>query len=609
VGHHVQTSLFGEAAWRALVEATPGLVFVSDVTGANTFVNARFADYAGIPAPELLGDGWLRAIHPDDRLRAAATWASSVRTGEPYETEYRFLRQDGEARLHLVRGAPQRDTADGRILGWVGTCIDVEDRHHAEAANARLAAIVTSTSDAIISFAPDDGRIQSWNRAAESLFGYTALEACGAPVGLLVPPDLPDGDATGVFARAMRGERVHAHETWRVGKSGERIPVSVTAARMIGADGRALGVSGIFRDLRAHRKAEAALAESRASLAAALDAIPQMVWSARPDGHHDYYNRRWYEFTGTRPAEAEGEGWNPCFHPDDRDRARSCWTRSLGSGEPYEVEYRLQAADGSFRWVLGRALPVRDPVSMQITRWYGTCTEIEDLVTARTALGEALDAKEALLAEVNHRVTNSLQLVSSLLSLQAARTSDAELRRGLAEAQGRIGVVSAVHRRLYQSGTHGSIDDLGTFLRDLLSDAIAAIDPSGQMRFSAELPERRLPTPIDRAVPLALAVSELVVNAVKYAYPAGRGGAVRLVLRLEPEGGLLAAVEDDGVGFPEGFDPAASRGAGMRVVLTLVRQLQARWEVGASSPMGGAAFRIHLPPSSPDASTGGKEAT
>jgi two-component sensor histidine kinase len=246
---------------------------------------------------------------------------------------------------------------------------------------------------------------------------------------------------------------------------------------------------------------------------------------------------------------------------------------------------------------------------MQITRWYGTCTEIEDLVTARTALGEALDAKEALLAEVNHRVTNSLQLVSSLLSLQAARTSDAELRRGLAEAQGRIGVVSAVHRRLYQSGTHGSIDDLGTFLRDLLSDAIAAIDPSGQMRFSAELPERRLPTPIDRAVPLALAVSELVVNAVKYAYPAGRGGAVRLVLRLEPEGGLLAAVEDDGVGFPEGFDPAASRGAGMRVVLTLVRQLQARWEVGAPSPMGGAAFRIHLPPSSPDASTGGKEAT
>jgi PAS domain S-box-containing protein len=573
---------------------------VSDVVGANTFVNARFTEYAGMPAAELLGDGWLQILHPDDRARAATIWAASVRTGEPYEAEYRFLRRDGEARLHMVRGAPQREGADGRILGWVGTCIDVEDRHHAEAVNARLAAIVTSTSDAIISFAPDDGRIQSWNRAAERLFGYTAPEACGAPVDLLVPPDLPDGDATGVFARVMRGGPVHEHETWRLSKSGERIPVSVTAARMTGADGRVLGVSGVFRDLRARQQAEAALVESQARLSAALDAIPQMVWSTRPDGHHDYYNRRWYEFTGTSPVEVEGEEWNPRFHPDDRASARARWIRSLDSGEPYEIEYRLRAADGSYRWVLGRALPVRDPVSNQITRWYGTCTEIEDLVTTRAALGEALEAKEALLAEVNHRVSNSLQLVSSLLSLQAIRTRDAALRRGLAEAQGRIGVVSSVHRRLYQSGSHGRIDDLGTFLRDLLSDAIAAIDPSGQIRFSAELPGARLPTPIDRAVPLAIAVSELVTNAVKYAYPAGHGGALRLALQPEPGGGLLTTVEDDGVGVPEGFDPASSRGVGMRVVLTLVRQLQGRLEVEATSPAGGARFSIHLAPPPPD---------
>ena len=240
-------TLLGEAAWRALVEATPGLVFVTDIAGANVFVNARFAAYAGLPPDALLGEGWLGVLHPDDRERAAGIWQASVRTGEPYEAEYRFLRHDGEARVHLVRGAPQRDGPNGPIQGWVGTCLDVEDRHQAEALNARLAAIVTTTSDAVISFAPEDGRIQSWNRGAEALFGYSAAEAIGAPVGLLVPSDLPDGDRTGVFSRAMAGERVHEHETWRRTKSGERIPVSVTAARMIGSDGRVLGVSGVFR--------------------------------------------------------------------------------------------------------------------------------------------------------------------------------------------------------------------------------------------------------------------------------------------------------------------------------------------------------------------------
>jgi PAS domain S-box-containing protein len=221
VRQHAKAALFGEAAWRALVEATPGLVFVTDATGANIFVNARFSDYTGVPEAQLLGDRWLKTVHRDDRERAAAIWASSVRTGEPYEAEFRFLRQDGEARVHLVLGAPQRDSGSGCILGWVGACIDVDDRHQAEAANARLAAIVTSTSDAIISFAPEDGRIQSWNGAAEALFGYTALEAHGAPVDLLVPPDWPDGDPTGVFAHVMAGKRVHEHETWRVTKAGE----------------------------------------------------------------------------------------------------------------------------------------------------------------------------------------------------------------------------------------------------------------------------------------------------------------------------------------------------------------------------------------------------
>ena len=124
----------------------------------------------------------------------------------------------------------------------------------AEAANARLAAIVASSSDAIISFAPDDGRIMSWNKGAERLFGHAEEAAVGGPVNLIVPTDLPDGDPTGVFAWAMAGRPVVDHETVRVHENGERIAVTVTAARMLSPDGRVMGVSAIFRDLRPRKR-------------------------------------------------------------------------------------------------------------------------------------------------------------------------------------------------------------------------------------------------------------------------------------------------------------------------------------------------------------------
>ncbi|MDO9714041.1 ATP-binding protein [Paracraurococcus lichenis] len=232
-------------------------------------------------------------------------------------------------------------------------------------------------------------------------------------------------------------------------------------------------------------------------------------------------------------------------------------------------------------------------------------TDVTAQRQAEAALVEALEAREALLHEVNHRVKNSLQLVSSLLSLQAARSADPELRAGLTEARGRIGVVSQVHRRLYQTGTHGRIDDLAGFLRELCDDTVAALDHEGRisLEFAAPADKRAGAehAPIDRAVPLALIVSELVTNAVKYAFPEGREGTIRiLVRRVEEEGGaLVVSVEDDGIGLPEGFEPAASRGVGMRVVATLVRQLRARLDVRRASPEGGAAFDVVMPPTGP----------
>ena len=108
------------------------------------------------------------------------------------------------------------------------------------------------------------------------------------------------------------------------------------------------------------------------------ETIPQIVWTARPDGQVDYYNQRWTEYTGLSIEESEGAGWAPIIHPDDLENCLQKWAHALASGEVYEVEYRFRrASDGAYRWHLGRAIPVRDGEG-QIVKWFGTCTDIHD---------------------------------------------------------------------------------------------------------------------------------------------------------------------------------------------------------------------------------------
>lgn len=343
-----------------------------------------------------------------------------------------------------------------------------------------------------------------------------------------------------------------------------------------------------------------ALTFSRSELGfrAALDAIPQMVWSARSDGHHDYFNRRWYSFVGTGDAHA-ADGWDRRLHPGDREAASRRWRESVANGTPYEAEHRLQAADGSYVWTLARALPVRDPDTGAITRWYGTFTDIDELVMARGALTEALEVKETLLQEVNHRVKNSLQLVSSLLSLQAAKARTAEMRAILADARARLSVIARLHQRLYQRGTHDSVD-LFSFLQELCAESLEAVQGASRTGLVFEGPAGGAGAtlmPIDRAVPIALIVSELLTNAMKHAFPDG-GGELRVSIETVDDE-LRILVEDNGPGLPDQFDAAASHGVGMRVVNALVRQLGGRLESRPGGSGAGAAFSVVIPGAEP----------
>ncbi|RYE86825.1 MAG: PAS domain S-box protein, partial [Myxococcales bacterium] len=149
-------------------------------------------------------------------------------------------------------------------------------------------------------------------------------------------------------------------------------------------------------------------AEARGSeqkFRAVADTMPQLVWTTRADGYHEYYNRRWYDYTGTTPEQSQGEGWANVLHPADNDHTQAVWARCLATGEPYEIEYRLRGVDGVYRWFLGRALPLRDEGGV-IRQWFGTCTEID-------AQRRASDAQR-FLATVTDALVGSFDLTAAL---------------------------------------------------------------------------------------------------------------------------------------------------------------------------------------------------
>ncbi len=221
-----------------------------------------------------------------------------------------------------------------------------------------------------------------------------------------------------------------------------------------------------------------------------------------------------------------------------------------------------------------------------------------ELVEAkRRAEQRASDAESAeqqkslLLQEVNHRVKNSLQLVSSLLNLQGGTMSDEEGHHRFAAAAARVQTIARVHARLFQTGNVRSVE-FGQYLRDLCADLARTYARQEQEpRFDIDVARVELPT--DRVIPLALIVNELLTNVFKYAYGPGEPVRVDIATRLDGADTLRVTIADEGSGLPPGFDLHRSGGLGMRLIESLVAQLGARLEV--QRPARGTRFVLRVP--------------
>lgn len=534
---------------------------VSDGQAALSSARARRPSLilSDVMMPGMDGFGLVEALRADDTLRSIPVILLSARAGEEAKVEGLqsgaddYLIKPFSARELLARVRSHLKMAEIRREGQ-------ELEHKLRLDAELLAAIVASSDDAIIS-KNLDGVITSWNRSAERIFGYTAEEAIGKHITLLIPPERLE-EEIGIINRLRRGERIDHYQTVRVRKDGSSVDVSLTISPVRDASGCVVGASKVARDITEQKRfeererqvtAEAVAAtakfravfeqttvfagimtndgvmveanrlcleacgyraedvlgkpfwetgwwqnhpEAREKIRAATplaaqgicfreilhyswadgterlvdfalypilddkgevlflhptgvditdlkraeenyrtlaDNISQFAWMADSTGWIFWYNRRWFEYTGTTMEEMKAWGWKKVHHPHHLDRVIEKFKRHMESGEVWEDTFPLRHKNGEYRWFLSRAVPIRDATG-KITRWFGTNTDITELRDAQEALRKSKEftedqvrARTQELEQRNREVTAQTEQLRSL-SQRLLRTQDEERR-------------------------------------------------------------------------------------------------------------------------------------------------------------------------------------
>jgi PAS domain S-box-containing protein len=321
------------------------------------------------------------------------------------------------------------------------------------------------------------------------------------------------------------------------------------------------------------------------------DHAPVMLWMSGLDGLCDFFNSTWLDFTGRSLEQERGNGWAEGVHPDDFQDCMDRYLKAFVERQAFRMEYRLRRSDGQYRWILDHGVP-RYAAGGSFEGFIGSCIDITEMresaeaIKARSrALAAALREREVLLSEIHHRVKNNLQLVSSMLALQA-RGAGVEARHVLAEGQRRIDSIALVHEQLYGSRNLSAVN-FARYIEALIPELCRAGGTVERVEVVLDLLDIELPP--ERAIPCGLLVSELVTNALKHAFPDQRSGVLRVQLERVSETRLCLTVRDDGVGLVHEFPPREDASLGLDLVSIFAQQLQADVVVERD---GGTCFRL-----------------
>lgn len=491
------------------------------------------------------------------------------------------------------------------------------ERKKAEERVQNLANIVESSNDAIITRSLD-GFIISWNMGAEQIYGYPAEEILGKPVTILIPCDL--GNETEKLTELVKqGKKIHQYETSRLRKDGKVIDVSMTVSPIFDISGELIAISVIARDITENKKAEEKLQKSEERYRIITEQTGQLVYEYDIEEDKIYWAGAIKKLTGYTKEELLRSGVKlrmSNVHPDDQRivsdlKMKDCGKKikNIKSKQSFHLEYRFRRKDGTYIHIEDHRVYLQKG-SYLTNKVLGIMKDITERKKAENVLKRIEDARKK---EIHHRIKNNLQVISSLLDLQAEKFNGNEnydtskVLAAFRDSQNRVISMALIHEELYGSREVSTLN-FATYLQKLTEELFRCynIGTSGTQMI-LEIEENTF-FDMDTAVPLGMIVNELVSNSLKHAFPGGKTGKIQIKLFREgsrksedckiedtyeacKSTSYILTVSDNGVGIPESINLEDSDTLGIQLVTILVDQLDGKLELNRDS---GTEFVIKI---------------
>jgi PAS domain S-box-containing protein len=513
----------------------------------------------------------LSHVHPEDRRNVEQQIARrhSPNSDHLYHVEFRILTQNGAFRWLEEQGRVETDTAR-RPIRALGVFRDITKRKSAEEARARLAAIVTSSADAIISETVG-GIVTSWNVGAERMFGYASSDMVGRSIHQVIPTDR-EAEEKMVLGRVAKGECIKPYETLRLTKDGRKIDVSIMVSPLHDAEGKITVVSKIVRDITDRKRAEEALQASKDRLQLALDAARLGSFQYDRVRRVFSWDRRVKEIFGIVEDEVHVDDFMKLMHQDDVELVRTFIKTPLSApANPAVLEHRFWRG-GEIRWVEVHRLAYFEGAGRGRRAVHDVGT-VQDITERK----EREEKEQLLMREINHRAKNMLSVVDAIAHQTAAKNPKDFIER----FSERIQSLSANQDLLVRNEWKGvEIDDLVHAQLAHFADLIGR-------RIVVQGPKLRLNPAAVQAIGLAL--HELTTNAGKYGALSTEEG--RVDIRWESDGSTLTIswTEHDGP-----VSPPKQRGFGT-IVMEAMAERSVDGKVDLNYGPSGMTWRLTCP--------------
>jgi PAS domain S-box-containing protein len=442
-------------------------------------------------------------------------------------------------------------------------------------------------SPAAISIINENGVITACNNACEGLIGYSKEEIIGRPFDellIIVPEDLKD--IVDKFSHFPMEEIDTPYELQIIRKDGKKRWIRVFYSICSGQDDR-MEIQVISEDITDRKKAEKALMESEEKFRNLSEKSPNMIFIHNMK-QIVYVNEKCIDIMGYSKNEFYDTGFDffSLIAPESRETVQSSFISHMKGEDVIPYEYTIITRSGrNIEGLLTTKLISYGGESAIL----GIITDITKRKEAEDQIRASLNEKEVLLKEIHHRVKNNLQIISSMLNLQAIQIMDDDLKAVFKESMGRVQSMAIVHEKMYHSKDLSKIG-FAEYINDLTRELFSSygVDPS-QIISRVNIEDIKLG--VDIAIPCGLIVNELISNSLKHAFPNGEKGEISIDLNRDPDDNFKLMVCDNGKGFPENVDFTEMESLGLRLVNTLVEQLKGTIEMERSE---GTRFKIEF---------------